>query len=109
MGETYFSKGTHKSFRSEFETEGGGTRKSVETAEDPTCPQILFATSRIIHYQLYVDPPTTQNVSLRNMSDIELSNSFKSKPDGAAGLPIYDFLLVFNSNKWTISAPLRDI
>ena len=39
------------------------------------------------------------------MNDLEfdLSRSLKVKYDGAVGLPIYDFLLVYNSNYMPIS------
>ena len=38
-----------------------------------------------------------------------LSMSLKVKCDGCFGLPIFEFLLVFNSNIWPNSAALRDI
>ncbi len=45
------------------------------------------------------------------MSDLgfDLSRSLKVKCDSVIGLPIYGFLLMFNSNIWPSSAPLRDI
>ncbi len=45
------------------------------------------------------------------MSDLEfdLLRSLKVKCDDVIGLPIYAFLLVFNSNIWPNSAPLQDI
>ncbi len=45
------------------------------------------------------------------MSDLEidLSRSLNVKCDDAIGLPIYIFLLMFNSNIWPNSAPLQDI
>ena len=48
---------------------------------------------------------------LRNLSDLDfdLSRSLKVKCDGVIGLPIYGFLLMFNSNIWPNSAPLLDI
>ncbi len=41
-----------------------------------------------------------RDIRLQNMSDIEfdLSRSLKVKSDGTVGLPIYGFLLMFNSN-----------
>ncbi len=41
--------------------------------------------------------------------DFDLSRSLKIKSNGAVGLPIYDFLLVSNSNHMSISRRLRDI
>ena len=41
--------------------------------------------------------------------NFDLSESLKVKCDGGICLPIYDFLLVFNSNIWHNSAPLQDI
>ncbi len=35
--------------------------------------------------------------------------SLKVECDGGIGLTIYDLLLIFNSNIWPNSAPLRDI
>ena len=48
---------------------------------------------------------------LRNLSDHDfgLSRSLKVKCDSAIGLPIYGFLLMFNSDIWPNSDPLRDI
>ncbi len=46
--------------------------------------------------------PTTQNVS-------DLDFDRKGKCDGVIGLPIYGFLLTFNSNIGPNFAPLRDI
>ncbi len=44
------------------------------------------------------------------MSDLEidLSRSLKVKCESVIGLPIYAFLLMFNSNIWPNSAPLQD-
>ena len=52
-----------------------------------------------------------QDIMLRNLSDLEfdLSRSLKVKCDSVIGLPIYAFLLMFNSNIWSNSAPLQDI
>ncbi len=49
-----------------------------------------------------------QVISLKNLSDLDfdLSRSLKVSPNGAAGLPIYDFLLVSNSNLMSLS-PFR--
>ena len=33
--------------------------------------------------------------------NFDLSSSLKAKCDGGTRLPIYDFLLVFNSNIWS--------
>ncbi len=41
--------------------------------------------------------------------DFDLSRSLKVKCEGAIGLPIYGFLLMFNSNIGPNRAPLRDI
>ncbi len=45
--------------------------------------------------------------------NFDLSRPLKVKCDGGIGLPIYDCLLVFNSNIWphsvSVSAALRDI
>ena len=38
--------------------------------------------------------------------DLHLSWSLKVKFDGAIGLPMYDFLLVFNTNTWLNFAAL---
>ncbi len=48
---------------------------------------------------------------LQNLTEFafDLSMSSKVKCDGVSGFPIYDFLLVFNSNIWPNSAPLRDM
>ncbi len=45
------------------------------------------------------------------MSDIEfdLSRSLKVKCDSIMLLPLYAFLLMFNSNIWPNSAPFQDI
>ncbi len=45
------------------------------------------------------------DISLRNVSDLDfdLSRSLKVKYNGAVGLPIYDFLLGYNSNCMSIS------
>ncbi len=47
----------------------------------------------------------------QNLSDltIDLSRSFKVICDSVIELPIYAFLLMFNSNIWPNSAPLQDI
>ncbi len=47
-------------------------------------------------------------VSLQNPSDLDfdLSRSLKVKSNGSVGLPIYDFLLVSNSNYMSNSHPL---
>ncbi len=56
-------------------------------------------------YKIAVD------IRLRNLSDLELdlSRSLKVKCDSVIGLPIYAFLLMFNSNIWPNSALLQDI
>ena len=41
--------------------------------------------------------------------DIDLSRSLKVKCDSVTGLPIYGFILIFNSNTWPNSVPLQDI
>ncbi len=41
------------------------------------------------------------------LSDLE--RSLRVKCDSVIGLPIYAFLLMFNSNIWPKSAPLQDI
>ncbi len=41
--------------------------------------------------------------------NFNLSRKLKVKCDGGTGLPIYDSLLVFNSNIWPNSAALQDI
>ncbi len=41
--------------------------------------------------------------------NFDLSRSFKVKCDGGFGLPMYDFLLVFDSVIWPKSAALQDI
>ncbi len=40
--------------------------------------------------------------------NFDLSRSLKVKCDGGIGLPIYDFLLVFNNNRWMASVALRE-
>ncbi len=52
-----------------------------------------------------------QDACVQNMSDLEfdLSLSLKVKSNDAAGLPIYDFLLVLNSNDMSISHHLEVI
>ncbi len=61
------------------------------------------------HSRLYGLAPL-QDIRLRNLSDLEfdLSRSLKVICD-VIGLPIYAFLLTFNSNIWPNSAPLQDI
>ncbi len=51
-----------------------------------------------------------QDIRLRNLSDLEfdLSGSLKVICDDVVGLPIYAFLLMFNSNIWPNPAPLQD-
>ncbi len=51
------------------------------------------------------------DTSLQNLSDLEfdLLRSLKVKCDSVIELPIYAFLLMFNSNIWPNSAPLQDI
>ena len=46
--------------------------------------------------------------NIRNLSDFDLSGSLKVKCDSVIGLPIYCFLLMFNSNIWANPAPLQD-
>ena len=41
--------------------------------------------------------------------EFDLSRSLKAKCEGAIVLPIYDFLLMFNSNIWPNTALLRDL
>ncbi len=41
--------------------------------------------------------------------EFDLSRSLKVKCEGGIGLPIYGFLLMFNSNRGLNWAPLRDI
>ncbi len=52
-----------------------------------------------------------QDIRLQNLSDLEfdLSRSLKVICDDVIGLPIYDFLLMFNSNLWPKSAASQDI
>ncbi len=52
-----------------------------------------------------------QNISISNPSDLDfdLSKSLKVKSFDAIGLPIYGFLLMFNTNMGANSAPLRKI
>ncbi len=52
-----------------------------------------------------------QDIRLQNLSDFEfdLLRSLKVKCDTVIELPMYAFLLMFNSNKWPNSAPLQDI
>ncbi len=52
-----------------------------------------------------------QDIRLRNLSDLELdlSRSLKVICDDVIGLPIYAFLLMFNSKLWPNSAPSQDI
>ena len=52
-----------------------------------------------------------QDIRLQNLGDLEvdLSRSFKVKCGGAIELPIYGFLLMFNSNIGPNLAPLPDI
>ncbi len=49
-----------------------------------------------------------QDISFRNLSDLDfdLSRSLRVKCDSVTGLPIYPFLVMFNSNIWPNSAPL---
>ncbi len=51
------------------------------------------------------------DIRLRHLSDLEfdLSRSLKVKCDSVIGLPIYAFLLMFNSNILPNSAPLQDV
>ncbi len=51
------------------------------------------------------------DIMLQNLSDLtfHLSRSLKVKYDSVIGLPIYDFLLLSNSNIWPNAPPLRDI
>ena len=48
---------------------------------------------------------------LQNLSDLDfdLSKSLKLKCDSIIGISSYALLLMFNSNIWSNSAPLRDI
>ncbi len=41
--------------------------------------------------------------------NFDLLRSLKVKCDSVSGLPIYGFILMFNSNIWPDSAPLQDI
>ena len=52
-----------------------------------------------------------RSATTQNLSDLEfdLSRSLKVKCNGAIGLPIYGFLLMFNSNIGPKMAPLLDI
>ena len=52
-----------------------------------------------------------QDIRLRNLSELEcdLSMSLKVKCESPIGLPIYGFLLMFNSNIGLNQAPQRDI
>ncbi len=51
---------------------------------------------------------THKSPTTPNLSDLTF-HALKVKSDGAIGLPIDDFLLLFNSNVGDNSAPLRDI
>ena len=50
-------------------------------------------------------------LATQNASELyfDLSRSLKVKSDGVIKLPLYTFLLMFNSNLWPNSAPLRNI
>ena len=52
-----------------------------------------------------------RDIRLWNLSDLDfdLSRSLKVKSNGAVGLSIYEFLLMFNSNQISISHHLGDI
>ena len=52
-----------------------------------------------------------RDIRLRNLGDLDfdLSRSMKVKYKGAIGLPVYGFLLMFNSNIGPNSALLQDI
>ncbi len=66
----------------------------------PRRQQILFCDIQIkvviSRGQIYVYH--TNLLPLKNLSDFDLSRSLKVKCEGAIGLPIYGFLLMFNSN-----------
>ncbi len=49
---------------------------------------------------------TTENIV--GKVDFDLTRSLMVKCDGAIELPIFGFLLMFNSNMWPNSTPLRD-
>ncbi len=52
-----------------------------------------------------------RSVTTQYSTDLDLGRSMitKVKSDAAIGLPIYGFLLMFNSNLWPNTVPLRDI
>ncbi len=52
-----------------------------------------------------------QDIRLQNLSDFDfdLLRSLKVLCDSVIELPMYAFLLMFNSNIWPDSAPLQDI
>ncbi len=74
-------------------------------------PHIWFAIGVKIITNIWPNSATLRDISLWYLSDldIDLSRSLKVKCDSVIGLPIFDFLLMFNSNIWPETAPLRDI
>ncbi len=59
---------------------------------------------------IWLNPAPWWGIRFRNLSDpnLDLSRSLKVKFDSVFGLPIYAFLLMFNSNIWPNSPPLQD-
>ena len=87
-------------------------KKDRWDSEKPRRQQILFCDiqnkvviSRRQIYVYHMKSSTTQNLT---PLDFDLSRSLKVKYEGAIGLPIYAFLLMFNSNIGPNHAPLRD-
>ncbi len=61
----------------------------------------------LVNRKICHNSDASRDVRLLNLNDLDfnLSVSHKVKCDGAIGLPIYDLLLMFNSNICSNSAP----
>ncbi len=90
--------------RSDLDTDLSRSLKSnVIAPMDST--YILFYYCLIVTYDLTAP---LRDIMLWNLSNFDLSRTLKVKCDCVFGLPIYGSLLMFNSNMWPNSSPLRD-
>ncbi len=80
------------------------TRKTAGTAENPAHPQILLHDIQINVTSISMCNIRSPAIQHASDLDFDLLRSPKLKCDGVTGLPIYDFLLMFNSNIWPVSA-----
>ncbi len=67
---------------------------------------------RLNQFEIWVNSHTVPHYAMSDhirQLNFDLSRSLNVKYDGGFGLPIYKFLLVFNSNIWPNSNAVQDI